>query len=548
MGTRGKDEATQGGISRRNFLYQMGAAGGAAAVLSSMEVLGLVPPAAADKMNYRAPSRGDFSLQGRGNATKVLVLGAGVAGLCAAYELGKAGYDVELLEARQRPGGRNWTARGGTTETSLDGVTQTCAFDDGQYMNVGPARIPQHHTTLEYCRELGVAIEVFTNANAEGYYYNESSATVGGGLAGTPVRHRKAKADTYGYVSELLAKAVNQGSLDADLTGSDKEALIAFLRSFGALNSSNRYAGGSRTGYPADDEPGAGLQSGTPFAAAAMSDVLASRLGNYFSFELSWDQAMLMYQPVGGMDRVPYAFESALRRKPTYGAAITDISNTADGVTVTYTERGRTRTATGDMCICTIPPQVLKSIPNNFGPQVNADLAVPALNATGKIGLQYKRRWWEEDERLFGGITNTNMDLGTIWYPSYGYLGGKGVVVGYYNFGGNSDAYGALTPAQREARALSQGAKIHGQVYIDEFETSFSNDWRKTRYSEGGWISWPGGTQGGPDTPYGRLLEPAGNVYFAGDHLSHSIAWQHGALESARLTVTNLHDRVLAAD
>lgn len=545
METRGNQ--VEGGITRRRFLYQMGAAGGAAAVLSSMEVLGLAPAAEASKLRYRAPSRGDFALQGRGNGSKVLVLGAGVAGLCAAYELAKADYEVEILEGRDRPGGRNWTARGGTTETSLDGVTQTCAFDEGQYMNVGPARIPQHHTTLEYCRELGVPIEVFTNANADGFYYNEPSPTVGGALAGTPVRHRKAKADTHGYVSELLAKAVNQGALDADLTAADKEALIAFLRSFGALNASNRYTGGGRTGYPADDEPAAGLQSGTPFPAAAMSDVLASRLGNYFSFELSWDQAMLMYQPVGGMDRIPYAFEAALRRRPTYGATITDISTTTDGVTVTYTDRrGRTRTATGDLCICTIPPQILKSIPNNFGPQVNADLGVPTLNATGKIGLQYRRRWWEEDQQLFGGITNTNMDLGTIWYPSYGYLGEKGVVVGYYNFGAASDAYGALSPADREARALSQGAKIHGQAYVDELENSFSNDWRKTRFSEGGWVSWPGGTRGGPDTPYGRLLQPAGNVYFAGDHLSHVIAWQHGALESARLTVTNLHERVLA--
>jgi monoamine oxidase len=540
-------ERDHAGISRRRFLHEMGAAGGAAVVLSSMEVLGLAPAAAASKMDYRAPSRSDFSLQGRPNRTSVLVLGAGVAGLCAAYELEKAGYRVEVLEARERPGGRNWTARGGTTETSLSGVSQTCRFDEGQYMNVGPARIPQHHTTLEYCRELDVAVEVFTNANAQGWYYNEPSGTVGGGLAGQRVRHRTAKADTYGYVSELLAKAVDQGALDAELSAGDKEALVAFLRSFGGLTSGNRYTGG-RTGYPADDEPGAGFQEGTPIAPAARSDVLASRLGNYFSFEHSWDQAMLMYQPVGGMDRLPYAFEGALDRAPTYGAAVTDISDGPDGVTVTYRRRGRTRTATADHCVCTIPPQVLKAIPNTFGPQVNADLAVPTISATGKIGLQYRRRWWEEDEQLFGGITNTNTDLGTIWYPSYGYLGRKGVVVGYYNFGGNADAYGALSPAEREARALERGSRIHGQVYVDELETSFSNDWRTTRYSEGGWVSWPGDTQGGPDSPYGRLLQPAGRVHFAGDHLSHVIAWQHGALESARLTVSNLHERVLATD
>jgi monoamine oxidase len=534
------------GISRRRFLYELGAAGGAAAVLSSMEVLGLATPASATRRSYRAPSRSDFTLQGRTNGTRILVLGAGVAGLCTAYELEKAGYEVELLEARDRPGGRNWTARGGTTETSLTGFTQECRFDEDLYMNVGPARIPQHHTTLEYCRELGVAIEVFTNANAQGWYYNEASPTVGGTLAGQPVRHRAAKADTFGYVSELLAKAVNQGALDADLSATDKEALISFLRSFGALTPTNAYTGGSRRGFPADAEPGAGLQAGTPLPPAARSDVLASRLGNYFAFELSWDQSMVMYQPVGGMDRIPYAFEDALRTNPTYGAAVTRITDGPDGVTVAYTRRGRSRTARADFCVCTIPPQVLRAIPNNFGAQVNADLAVPVPASTGKIGLEYRRRWWEEDEDIFGGITNTNTDLGTIWYPSSGYLGTKGVVVGYYNFGANADAYGALSPADRQARALERGSRIHGRTYVDELDTSFSNDWRTTRYSEGGWISWPEGAQGGPTTPYGRLLEPAGRTYFAGDHLSHSIAWQHGALESARLTVTTLHERVLA--
>lgn len=101
----------------------------------------------------------------------MLVLGAGVAGLAAAYELEKAGYRCEVLEARDRPGGRSWTVRGGTSETDLDGNTQTARFAEGQYFNPGPARIAQHHTTLDYCRELGVAVEPFANVNADAYFF-----------------------------------------------------------------------------------------------------------------------------------------------------------------------------------------------------------------------------------------------------------------------------------------------------------------------------------------------------------------------------------------
>jgi len=55
--------------------------------------------------------------------------------------------------------------------------------------------------TLDYCRELGVPIQVFTNVNADAYIYNESAGMT------KPERYRTAKADVYGYVSELLAKA-----------------------------------------------------------------------------------------------------------------------------------------------------------------------------------------------------------------------------------------------------------------------------------------------------------------------------------------------------
>ncbi|MFI6240993.1 flavin monoamine oxidase family protein [Micromonospora sp. NPDC050795] len=139
----------------------------------------------------------------------MVVLGGGIAGLTTAYELGKAGYHCTVLEARHRVGGRNLTVRGGDVETDLDGRTQRAGFFDGVYFNAGPGRIAQWMVTMDYCRELGVPIEVFTNQNADAWIYNESAGMT------EPVRYRTAKADVYGYVSELLAKATDQGALDA---------------------------------------------------------------------------------------------------------------------------------------------------------------------------------------------------------------------------------------------------------------------------------------------------------------------------------------------
>ena len=116
--------------------------------------------------------------------------------------------------------------------------------------------------------------------------------------------------------------------------------------------------------------------------------------------------------------------------------------------------------------------------------------------------------------------------------------------MGYYAYEELADQLGAMTPKEREQHALVQGSKIHGTAYRSEFETSFSNNWRKTRYSEGSWVDWPEGSTG-RNSAYTRLLEPVGRIYFAGDHLTYTIAWQHGAFESARKVVMDLHKRVL---
>jgi monoamine oxidase len=159
---------------------------------------------------------------------------------------------------------------------------------------------------------------------------------------------------------------------------------------------------------------------------------------------------------------------------------------------------------------------------------------------TGKIGLQFKRRFWEEDEHIYGGITHTNNQLTQIFYPSYDYLSGKGILIGYYNFNEKARATGELNFAQRQQLALEKGSLIHPQ-YQQEFETSFSVSWHKTKYSMGGWALYSADER---QRLYKALLTPDKQVYFAGEHLTYLNAWMAGALESARSVVASLHGRV----
>ncbi|MGZ5958234.1 MAG: flavin monoamine oxidase family protein, partial [Myxococcaceae bacterium] len=226
--------------TRRQFLAVLGSLAGAPAVEGALQALGLQsahpPPPFTPVPTENARGR------------KVLVLGGGLAGMASAYELLKLGYDVTVLEAQDRPGGRCFSVRRGTRVTDVDGETQVCEFDAGQYYNCGPARIPGHAVTLDYCRELGVSIEVFTNINADAYIYNELK----GMKPGHPMRYRTAKSDVYGYVSELLAKATSQGALDKQLTCEDKQRLLAFLEHWGSIGGASEgyaYTGSTNRGF-----------------------------------------------------------------------------------------------------------------------------------------------------------------------------------------------------------------------------------------------------------------------------------------------------------
>ncbi|MEU9884788.1 FAD-dependent oxidoreductase [Sphaerisporangium sp. NPDC051011] len=556
----------------------IGAAGGAGAMYAAMGVLGLaptetttpVPPTGGGPAPYVPPQRSDFSLRG-GSAAKVLVLGAGVAGLACAYELGKAGYDCTVLEARDRVGGRSLTLRGGDIVTELPhvaergagsaaagrlaggaspgasgaptahmspnmspttlspgerGETQRVGFGEGTYFNAGPARIAQWMVTLDYCRELGVPLEVFVNGNAAAYVLTA-------GMRG-PARVRTARADAYGYISELLAKAIDAGALDTRLTEGDKERLLDFLSHFGDIGASHSYAGGERRGYRVNPGVGTGTDLGPP---PPLTDVLSARLGRVLTMDAGYEQAMPMFQPVGGMDAIVRALAARVgAARIRTGTRVTKIMNRPGGVEVTV-EGGSFLRA--DYCVAALPPHLLAKIPGNLGADVQSALATPVPLSAGKLGLEYGRRWWEVEDRIYGGATETDLDIGHIWYPSYGFHGERGLVVGYYNTAQDAEAYDRLRHRERLRRALVQGAKVHGRAYAKGILASVSVAWRRQPHIEGAWVRWPS------MSGFSLLQRPAGRVYFAGDWLTHLIAWQAGAFESARKVVTELHHRVL---
>src|SRR3990170_4267016 len=143
--------------TRRDLLMMIGKIGGAAAMYQAMTALG---HAAETRFN------GPPGLSNARPGASVLVLGAGLAGLLAAYELTRSGYSVQVLEYQDRAGGRNYSVRGGDRIAEIGGATQTVGFAPGNYLNPGPWRIPHHHRTLlHYSKTFGVEMEPFIQMN-----------------------------------------------------------------------------------------------------------------------------------------------------------------------------------------------------------------------------------------------------------------------------------------------------------------------------------------------------------------------------------------------
>ena len=117
----------------------------------------------------------------------------------------------------------------------------------------------------------------------------------------------------------------------------------------------------------------------------------------------------------------------------------------------------------GAFCVCALPLPVLRDMNVDVAPEMKAAIGAINYAKTGKIGIQFKRRFWEEDDGIYGGITKTDQPITQILYPSYGFQSRKGVLVGYYHNGDLAGTMGDLTPEARLARAMEQGAKIHPQ-------------------------------------------------------------------------------------
>ena len=529
-------------MTRRKLLNTMARLGGAAAVyetLTAWEFL-KAPRALASPFDLGKDS---------GKGKIVAILGAGVAGLCAAYELDRAGYDCVILEATRRSGGRSLTLRRGDSFREMGMPAQQCRFDEGLWLNAGPGRIPHHHThVIDYCRRFGVALQPYIFASRANLVH---SSRIGNGRT---VQVRRAYHDLQGQIAELLDKCVVKPDMDLPISRDDLSTFRDMLAKFGDLTKFERdgqttytYKNATgRAGY--EVPPGLFNEPGKPLSPMALDELLRSDVWNDFIFrdaEYFWQTSLL--EPVGGMD---HFFKGFLRQRARrggrigglvrHGSKVTEIHVSGDKVNIAYDRNGKPGTLTADFCISTIPAPIFKELKTNLPPAYMEAAHKFPVQAAGKVGWQAER-FWETKDQIYGGISWTTDVITQIWYPSSGFLSGKGTLTGGYMYGDAAVKFNAQPIDERLRQAKEQGERLH-DGYARSVEHGVAIGWNNMEFERMGWAN-----EGDPAFAQHAavLAQPQGRFHMAGDQLTFWSGWQEGALLSALAAVQSIGRQVV---
>ncbi len=487
-------------------------------------------------------------LEGSGQGKSVVVIGGGPGGCPSAYELMKLGYDVTLLEANDYLGGHARTINKGVKIHEYGKEEQVCDWDEGYWYDSGPSRIPHYHRAiLHYCKELNVPMIDHKNIDLNCWVYMED---IPGALSNKKLRVRELQGDMAGYVSELLGKAADQGKLDEPFTNEDRDALVEYLVAWGVISRDDlTYRGSENRGMavlpdannPAAESAAIPFKDLLPFAQATFQ-----RQAGYLGAVATRDWQATLMKPKEGMTSIyDTGFRAALGDRVKLNSKVTEIRQSDSSVRVVYTDTttGESKEVTADYCMCNIPLSVLMHIDADFSSEMKTAIQSIPYAMAGRAGAQFGRRFWEEDDWIYGGQTFTNIPkLNIIGYPDEQYHSKKGVLLVYYNTGTNAAELSAMSLAERQEFALSQGEKIH-PTYRQDFESMMSVHWHLMPNLLGAWPSFTAQTR---EQYFSRLQEPDGRVYLVGEHLSYLNAWQEGGFQSAWLQVPKLHERAMA--
>lgn len=456
--------------------------------------------------SWEATAFSQDKLERKGAVKKIVVVGAGLAGLSAAYELTQAGHDVTILEARARPGGRVQTLRE--------------PFSDGLYAEAGAMNVfDNHHWTMKYIRHFDLTLDPVAPSGLSSLLYIrgqrivvKQGQTVEYPLNLTPEEKRLGRRGMWEkYVGTVLKEIGDYSAPEwppNSLKKYDQMTFFEFLRRQGASPDAALLLGLGGLG---------GLGDGVHSVSAL---VLLREAAN---------RAMLKqnYTIRGGSDLLPQAFARRLTDKIHYGAPVVRIEHEARQVRAIYLQAGARTSLAADHLICTVPFSVLRQI--EISPRFSEDKqrAIEQLPYTSvaRTYLQTRKKFWL-DEGLSGAAT---IDLSNmlVFDGAPNQTGTRGILESYL-VGRPARQMTAMKEQERVRSALGEMEKVHPPIrqYV---EVGASKCWDEDEFARGGYAWYKPGQM---TSLLPHVARTEGRVHFAGEHASSLFGWMQGAFES----------------
>lgn len=508
---------TRTSITRRDFLRTGALAAGGAAVASAFTPWLTLPP---DYVRPALPRRGPD-----GRSQRVVVVGAGLAGLAAAHELVRAGHDVTVIEARSRAGGRVHTIRR--------------PFADDLYAEAGAMFAGGPHV-VRYAEELGidfVSPGAGSGDASDFLFYVEGqrirSVQRPGPAAPAPdwpvdLTDAERRMGRGGMFQEYVMGAVPEIGNPLDPAWPSEEL--------------KKYDDMSFAEYLAD-------RGASPAAISLLRldvlDLYSQGFESMSALAFLRDWAARRYMGAGGpggvipggTDRLPEAFATRLADRIRYGTQAIRLEQGDDGVRVVCRRGGRSETLTGDRMVCTLPFSVLRTL--EISPTLPTDKrrAIDTLpySTITRVYVQVARRYWEDEG--YSGAAYGDGGVPRVLVQPMGRRTDRAVLEAHTGKG-TGRRLAAMSEDQRMAFALDELEKFHPGLR-DHAEGGTSYAWTEDPWARGGYSSFAPGMIF-EFLPVISRVE--GRIHFAGEHTSRLSTSMDGALESGARVAQEIHE------